>query len=144
MTPSERTDAAMRSWTRLVEIIQQTTRSAEQDMSGSGITPTQFLVLATINLDGPQRQTDLAKRLRVTEANVSQIVSRMEANGHVERRAEGRANVIDLTAAGRTLHQAVEPQHQEHIARQFEPLDDDDLAQLALLLDQLAPAPSKS
>ncbi|MEM9517162.1 MAG: MarR family transcriptional regulator [Actinomycetota bacterium] len=138
MTPAERTDTAMRAWTRLLEIIQQTNRSAEQDMTDTGITPTQFLVLAAIDADGPQRQTDLAKRLRVTEANVSQIVSRMEANGHVARRADGRANLIDLTAAGQALHETLEPRHRTHIARQFEPLDDDRLAALALLLDDLA------
>ncbi|MEM7323149.1 MAG: MarR family winged helix-turn-helix transcriptional regulator [Actinomycetota bacterium] len=143
MTPAERTDTAMRAWTRLLEIIQRTARSAEQDMSDSGITPAQFLVLATIDGNGPQRQTDLAKRLRVTEASVSQTVSRMEANGHVERRADGRANLIDLTAVGRALHEAVKPQHRAHIARQFEPLDDNHLAQLALLLEQLVTVPSK-
>jgi len=107
-------------------------------MSDLGITPTQFLVLSTIDAEGPQRQTDLAKRLRVTEANVSQILSQMEVNGHVERRADGRANLIDLTSAGRALHEVVAPRHRAHLARQFEQLTDAQLAQLALLLDALA------
>ena len=101
------------------------------------MTPAQYLLLAVIVDDGPQRQTDLSKRLRITPASVSQLVARMESNGHIERTADGRANIVDLTAAGRTLFATIEPSHRAHIAHQFEPLSDNQLGQLVSLLDKL-------
>ncbi len=139
MNDERRSDLAVEVWSRLLRIVQQTTRTAEHHMADLPITPAQYLAIAVIDDHGPQRQVDLAGQLHTTQASISQMLGRLESNGLVARRSDGRANVIDLTDEGRRLLAAARPQHREHIADQFDDLDTAQLVELNELLARLAP-----
>ena len=70
-----------------------------------GLNPSQSDVLQRISRQ-PERATDLAARLGVTQASLSDTVSALVAKGLAERQpdpADGRARRIEATGEGRTL-----------------------------------------
>ncbi|MEM9034553.1 MAG: MarR family transcriptional regulator [Actinomycetota bacterium] len=131
----------MEVWSLLIGIVQSTTKNAERDIADLSITAAQYLVLWEIDEHGPQRQTDLAARLRTTEASVSQMVGRMESGGLVARHSEGRARVVGLTDEGRSMLELARPRHAAHIARSFDRLTASQLVELHALLRRLADPP---
>ncbi|GAA0484473.1 hypothetical protein Ade02nite_87650 [Paractinoplanes deccanensis] len=62
-----------------------------------------FAVLAALQEYGELSQAELGRRLGLDRNNVNGIVTRLENNGHVERRvdpADRRRNIVDATDAG--------------------------------------------
>jgi|GEM_PF-3442960 len=60
--------------------------------------------LGSLDLDGPQRVTELAARERVTQSTMSEIIGRLETDGCITREkdpTDGRAQLIDITDKGR-------------------------------------------
>jgi DNA-binding MarR family transcriptional regulator len=94
--------AALRSFLR------QSERVARQ----SGLTPQRYLLLLMIkgapNGSGQSTVTELARRLQLAQSTVTELVSRAEESGLVERRQsgrDGRVAYLRLTAEGeRRLH----------------------------------------
>src|SRR4051795_8085860 len=74
--------------------------------AGSGLTPTQMSLLASLVRLGPVRMTDLAKRERLNVTLLSRAVAGLEELGLVARTvdpADKRAATIAITRAGTTL-----------------------------------------
>jgi|SRR5579875_19030 len=97
-------------------------RSMPRDMS-----PTSVAALSTLDRLGPLRLTRLAALQRVAQPSMTVVVSRLEAEGLVERRpdeSDGRAVLLALTGEGRRYLQ------QRREAR---------AAQLAISISKLAP-----
>ena len=138
MTGDQRSDLALEVWSFLLAFVQQTTKAAERDMADLPLTPAQYLALVMVDDHGPQRQIDLADRLRATEASVSQMVTRMESHGLVHRHSDGRANLVDLTEEGRAFLDMARPRHRAHIAGRFDDLSHDQLLELRTLLGRVA------
>jgi DNA-binding MarR family transcriptional regulator len=94
--------AALRSFLR------QSERVARQ----SGLTPQRYLLLLMIkgapDGSGQSTVTELARRLQLAQSTVTELVSRAEESGLVERRQsgrDGRVAYLRLTAEGeRRLH----------------------------------------
>jgi|SRR5687768_9708884 DNA-binding MarR family transcriptional regulator len=62
-----------------------------------------FAVLASLEEYGPLSQAELGRRLGLDRNDVSSIVTRLKAGGHVDRRpdaADRRRNLVTLTPAG--------------------------------------------
>ncbi|GIM89859.1 MarR family winged helix-turn-helix transcriptional regulator [Paractinoplanes toevensis] len=99
-----------------------------------------FAVLATLREYGELSQTELGRRLGLDRNNVNGIVTRLENNGHVERRtdpADRRRNIVASTAAGLQhlddLHAlALDVQNELLVA-----LDPDERHQLRVLLEKV-------
>jgi DNA-binding MarR family transcriptional regulator len=71
-----------------------------------GLAFTSVVVLSILDSDGPTRLTTLAAAERVSQPSMSQLIQRLERQGLVVRVADpgdGRATLIDITDAGRTL-----------------------------------------
>jgi DNA-binding MarR family transcriptional regulator len=97
-------------------------------------------VLGVLRDHGPCRITDLATRERVTQPSMTTLISRLEAQGLVERRSDDedrRVVNVSLTNEGRALQKRVRAARAEALARRFEGLDDADLAALAAALPVL-------
>ncbi|WP_297600942.1 MarR family transcriptional regulator [Mycobacterium sp.] len=65
-----------------------------------------FAVLAALQEYGELSQAELGRRLGLDRNNINGIVTRLETNGHIERRtdpADRRRNIVAVTAAG-SLH----------------------------------------
>ncbi|KPV52683.1 MarR family transcriptional regulator, partial [Kouleothrix aurantiaca] len=97
----------------------------------------QFDVLAKVGAASNMTQQELASALLVTKGNISQLLSKMEHDGLVARRQEGRTNCLSLTERGQTLFQEVVPQQEAMIASLLAPLSDDEQAELLRLLRKL-------
>ncbi len=63
-------------------------RNLSQRLKGTGISPTQFRVLAHLMADGPQTQVELCELLSITPPSTVKLVDRMERDGWVERRMD--------------------------------------------------------
>jgi DNA-binding MarR family transcriptional regulator len=89
---------------------------------------TTLSVLHTLSRTSPMRLTDLTATEQVTQSAITQLVTRLERDGLVERRpdpSDGRAVLVHLTPKGLGI---VTARHNDRVAR------------LIPLIDQLTPA----
>lgn len=76
-----------------------------------GLHPSQELVMMQLWDGGPQRQTDLVRLLGSDAATMTRTIQRLEHAGFVRRcpsATDGRATIIEPTAASNALRQEVE------------------------------------
>jgi DNA-binding MarR family transcriptional regulator len=81
--------------------------------------------------------SDLSKRMMVSNGNLTGLVDRLVASGHIERRVsetDRRAQVISLTDAGRTEFRIMAAEHETWIADLFGDLTQKDQKDLMRLL----------
>jgi len=134
----------VRIFARMVAFAQSVQRGAEAALAGRSVTPAQFYVLSTLARRGELKQSDIASRLGVTAANVSQLVGKLVDAKLVRRTAQGTSKLVALTARGQALVDELEPEHEAFLAQQFEGLCAAERKQLLELLERLvegAPAP---
>lgn len=87
------------------------------------------------------RLADIATALRIAPRSATEVVDRLVARGLVQRRPsplDRRATEVVPTPAGLEAHTAVERSWADAALRFLEPLDADERAQLASLLERLA------
>ena len=124
-------------WLHLLRISQRVLQSAAPQLSGYGLSNAQFDVLSQIGAAEGISQLELARRLFVTQGNITQLLDKMEARGLIQRRPEGRTKRLYLTPAGHQLFAEVVPAHQDFISAQFRGLSADEQRQLLRLLAKL-------
>ena len=81
--------------------------------------------------------SDLSKRMMVSNGNLTGLVERLVASGHLDRRTsetDRRAQVISLTALGRREFRAMASEHEAWIATLFADLSRGDREDLMRLL----------
>lgn len=122
---------------RLARVFQQIDSRSERYFRGQGLNTAQFDVLARIGATSGITQQGLADALLVTKGNISQLLARMEHDGLVARRHEGRTNCLFLTGRGQALVARVVPEQEALIAELFTPLSDDEQRELLRLLRKL-------
>ena len=73
-----------------------------------GLAPAQFMTLLALWEEDGLTQGDLFRRLDVEQATMANTLTRMERDGLIERQPhpdDGRAQVVRLTAKGRSLRE---------------------------------------
>ncbi|CAH1669925.1 MAG: MarR family transcriptional regulator [Chelatococcus sp.] len=83
---------------------------------------------------------EVSKRLMVSAGNVTAIVERLLASGHVTRTAlpqDRRTQIVRMTEEGRSTFKAMADEHGEWIGRMFDDLDPAEIDQLMNLLGKL-------
>ena len=81
--------------------------------------------------------SDLSKRMMVSNGNVTALVERLAASGHLDRRTsdtDRRAQVVSLTSLGRAEFRAMAAEHELWIADMFEGLTRREVEELLRLL----------
>ncbi len=81
--------------------------------------------------------SDLSRRMMVSNGNLTGLVDRLAASGHLDRqvsKTDRRAQVIRLTVLGRAEFRAMAAEHEGWIAEMFGELSPRDLAELLRLL----------
>ncbi|WP_193557314.1 MarR family winged helix-turn-helix transcriptional regulator [Microvirga pakistanensis] len=66
--------------------------------------------------------SDLSKRMMVSNGNLTSLVDRLAASGHIERRVSAidrRAQIVKLTPAGRMEFRAIAAEHEAWVAEIF-------------------------
>lgn len=79
---------------------------------------TTLSVLDTLAARGPMRLTDLTRTEQVSQPGITQLVTRLERDGLVERRpdpTDGRAVLVYLTEAGRRIRRSRRDDRTRHL-----------------------------
>jgi DNA-binding MarR family transcriptional regulator len=121
----------------MARVFQKIDARSERFFRSHGLNSAQFDVLAQVGAASRITQQELAAALLVTKGNISQLLARMEQEGLIERRHEGRANVLSLTDRGRELFERVVPQQEALVAGLLGPLTIDEQNELRRLLRKL-------
>ncbi|MEN3302948.1 MAG: hypothetical protein V7633_5006 [Pseudonocardia sp.] len=112
------------------------------------VPPLQLSALATIDLNGPLRLSDLARREAVTAPTMSRVLAALDDNGLVVRAADpqdARGVLITLSDKGRTVLEEIRNHRTALVARRLARLDEAQREALraalpaieALLVDEL-------
>jgi DNA-binding MarR family transcriptional regulator len=102
-TVNQETTAVLDGLRRLVKVLREGSRAAEQELGLSGA---QLFVLAALEGDTSLSLTGLAERTHTHQSSVSVVVSRLVERGLVKRvraRDDARRLELCLTARGRAL-----------------------------------------
>lgn len=126
-----------RTFGAMVAFAQRVQRAADAALAGSQVSPAQFFILTTVDRQGESQQSELAKELGVTAANVSQLVGKLEEARLVTREDRGRAKLVQLTARGRALVQRLGPEHDAFLTARFAALSPTERRTLLRLLEKL-------
>lgn len=126
-----------RAFGAIVAFAQKVQRAAEAALSGTGISPAQFFILATVERRSGAQQSELAETLGVTSANVSQLVAKLEDAKLVTRTERGRAKEVHLTSRGRQVVDRLRPEHDAFLASQFAALSPAERRTLLSLFEKL-------
>jgi DNA-binding MarR family transcriptional regulator len=129
--------ASVLTWLRLARVYQKIDRASAEHLRGWGLSVAQFDVLAQVGAAEGRTQQELADALLVTKGNICQLLDRLEQSGLIERRQEGRAKRLFLTAAGRKLCNDVVPAQELLVANLFETLAPEEERQLLDTLRRL-------
>ena len=125
------------AWLRLARVFQKISMHSERFFRAHSLNTAQFDVLAQVGAARGISQQELADALLVTKGNISQLLGKLERQGLITRRQEGRTNCLSLTERGQTLFDVVVPQQEALIAQLLAPLSDDEQRELLRLLRKL-------
>lgn len=116
-------ELANRLFFRLYQCANMLHKTGSRAVEGEGLTTQQWAVLGALSrpkAEGGMSVGDLARYLLVSRQNLSGLISRMERNGHVRTKTDGRdrrSRLVTMTEAGRKVWIArVQPK----IARYYE------------------------
>ncbi len=125
---------------RLRAAIGRLSRQLNASVSDIGFSPSQLSVLGTVARRGPIGIGELAELEGINPTMLSRIVGKLNDADLIERIShpdDGRAVVVQTTAAGRTLHERVQDQRSKAIAARLENMPDLQAAQLLAALPAL-------
>ncbi len=132
-------DAPVVDVTRLrVAIARLSRRLRKHELAG--LTPTQLAALATVERSGPLRLGDLAAAERVAPSTLTRLVSALEEQGYVQRRAvpgDARAWTLAVTERGHEVLDQIRHENTVLLADSLLTLSSDQLAALAAALPAL-------
>lgn len=137
-------NAGVRVWKRLVQVGQQTMAAVEADLKAAGLPPLIWYdALWELEQAGEEglRPFELERAMLLAQYNLSRLLDRLEAAGHVARcrcPGDGRGQMIRLTDAGRLLRQTMWPVYANaihtHITVHLNQSEADQLADALALL----------
>ena len=110
----------------LVRTYQAFERYSATHVQRMGLTPAQFDVLATLGNTEGMNPKLLGEKTLITKGTLTGVVDRLVAKGLVQRQpdpADGRGQIVQLTAAGQTAFEQTFPAHGAHLARAFSRLN---------------------
>lgn len=110
---------------------------SELNFRSLGLNTAWFDVLARVGAREGLTQNELADSLLVTKGNISQLLTKLVAEGLAERRADGRSQRLFLTAQGQALAEKAVPQQERLLADSFQVLSPEELGELTRLLRKL-------
>jgi DNA-binding MarR family transcriptional regulator len=115
---------------RLRLAIVRTARRLRQE-AGTDLGPTLIAALGTVDRNGPLTPSELAELERVKRPTATRMLSRLEAEGLVDRASDpsdGRSHLVSVTRDGRELLTRLRRRKTAYLARHLRDLDAEELA----------------
>lgn len=112
---------------RLVMQLKKLERDPKQYGKAGLLTPAEIHIIDGIGCGAGSLMSELASRMEVTKGAITQIISRMEDKGFVQRSkhiTDARATIVSLTEKGVWAYKAHQAMHQEFCQKlqaQFSP-----------------------
>lgn len=132
---------AIHVWLVMMKAHRTLRRHAERSVEALDMCLSDFGILELLLHKGPQKLTDIARRIELTSGAVTTAVDRLEARKLVVRGAaddgDRRARVVSLTKGGEKLIKAVFAEHERAMERAMSGLTQLDRSSLATLLKKL-------
>jgi MarR family 2-MHQ and catechol resistance regulon transcriptional repressor len=117
-------------------------RRLSADLRREGLSAPGFSVLIVLVTAGGELELrSLRRRLQLSKANATEVISRLQARGFIERRrlsSDRRAAAIELTPAGRAIAERLFPQHSGRVSHAFAALDESEKRSLTSLCRKIA------
>jgi DNA-binding MarR family transcriptional regulator len=126
--------------TRLRRVISRLARMFNATSASEGLTPTQASVLNLVAKRGPVGLAELTELEGLNPTMVSRVVSKLDADGLVQRRpdpADQRAVLLEATDDGRQTHERILAARTQTVAKILDGLPPDASAALADALPAL-------
>ncbi|MGO1193700.1 MAG: MarR family winged helix-turn-helix transcriptional regulator [Nesterenkonia sp.] len=104
------------------------------------IEPAAYSVLFTIQREGPQRMTTIAKHLGIGKPTLSRQLSTLEGRGFITKKADpadGRALVVSLTHQGSRRLASAQQDRSERYLHMLQPWSEEEIVTLCGLLQKL-------
>lgn len=133
---NEQEARAMTTYIKLVRATESVTSRVTAILTEAGLTTSQFDVLEAIHHLGPLCQCDIAKKIRKSTGNITQVVDYLEKRGLVrrERMEEDRRYFrIHLTGAGGGLIGELFPKYAAAVTAEMTILGETEQKELAHL-----------
>jgi DNA-binding MarR family transcriptional regulator len=111
---------------RLRAVVGKLSRRLRPTLAGSGLTPTRLSVLATLDRRGPMRISELASIEGLNPTMLSRVIAELAESGLLQRVPDpddGRAALVDATAAGRRLHKKIQNERNDVLSVLLAELD---------------------
>jgi DNA-binding MarR family transcriptional regulator len=126
---------------RLVVLAERVSRAVAQDYETEfQLSRPEWRVLAALAANGAMTAKALGPYSTLDKMQISRALQKLEAHGHVERRAhatDGRSTVLSLTRAGQALYQRIKPRVQAREAEILGALSAKERAALSDMIDRL-------
>jgi len=125
----------------LRRILRSTDLNARKLAAGSGLTPSQYLLLKLVAREGRALPSAIARDMRLSQATVTALVDRLAVSGLVSRRrdSEDRRRIwVELGDAGHRLLEKAPDLLQDRFASSFARLEDWQQHMLVAALQQVA------
>lgn len=122
------------------QIVPEYNKAMARKFSTLPVTPSQVDVLFALDEHGPQKISELAQRLNMVDSNVSNICSRLEKSGYVERirqQEDQRVVKIQLTTLAKTQMVPLRAEEARFIERINQSISASDVAEINQGLEKL-------
>lgn len=124
-------------WFRLSRFYNRNIKLTNKNLKDAGLSMAQFDVIAQIGIESESTQQALADRLVVTKGNIAQLLAKLEEQGLICRRKQGKEKYIALTESGKVCYLENVPAQEAFQQEQFDKLTRDEQKVLLSLLKKL-------
>jgi MarR family 2-MHQ and catechol resistance regulon transcriptional repressor len=133
-------ESAVSAYVKLIRASRAVLTRIEPRLAGTCLTVTQLGVLEAVLHKGPMTQRELGRRVLSSAGNMTDVIDKLEGRGLLRRARfpEDRRSVrVELTPAGKSLIEALFPDHARDIAAAMGALTPVEMEQLNDLLRKL-------
>src|SRR3954466_11654751 len=138
---------ALKLWIVLTRAYQSVAAKVEEQVTGHGLTTTEFAILEVLLHKGPLLLGDIQRKILVTSGGITYLVDRLVQKGLVKREecpSDRRARYAVLTPAGDALIRGIFPDHAAMIEAAVAGLDPEEQEVATRLLRKLGLSASGS
>ncbi|MBN2279292.1 MAG: winged helix-turn-helix transcriptional regulator [Candidatus Marinimicrobia bacterium] len=138
---SETSQLNLRSLVIFSRASQTVHRQEVQTIRASGLTVSQFGVLEALYHKGPLRISVVMEKILSTGGNMTVVINNLLKNGLIAKYSDpqdSRANIVELTPAGKGMMEKYFPDHVKNIDGIFSVLSEEEKKEMIRLLKKLA------